>query len=229
MSNKKMSARQWMQSRSALAMWRSLPDDFPDRLSRLFAVACRRRIGPLLQKEVSRAAVEPAERSADEPIDESELDRVPREASESYENAMTDESGHHLPADAPTQAAIAASDTAIPNFRRLGVPDVLISAANASPLGDEEEDAAQATSLRDIVGDRSRKVSFDPARLAWGDRLVERLAEGIHGERAFDRMPILGDALEDAGCTDEAILAHCRGAGPHARGCWVIDLVLGRR
>jgi hypothetical protein len=55
------------------------------------------------------------------------------------------------------------------------------------------------------------------------------LARGIYAERAFDRMPILADALEDAGGTNEVILAHCRGPGPHVRGCWVVDLLLGKK
>src|SRR5207244_2679385 len=55
---------------------------------------------------------------------------------------------------------------------------------------------------------------------AWNDGTVVKLAQGIYHERAFDRLPMLADALEDAGCTDATILAHCRGPGPHARGCW---------
>ena len=54
------------------------------------------------------------------------------------------------------------------------------------------------------------------------------MAQAIDAERDFTRMPILGDALEDAGCTDEPILAHCRQPGIHTRGCWVVDLLLGR-
>ena len=54
------------------------------------------------------------------------------------------------------------------------------------------------------------------------------IAEGIYEERAFGRMPILHDALLAAGCDDENILAHCRGEGPHVRGCWVVDLLLGK-
>jgi hypothetical protein len=53
------------------------------------------------------------------------------------------------------------------------------------------------------------------------------LAVGIYEERAFGRLPILHDALPDAGCNDEDILAHCRSEGPHVRGCWVIDQILG--
>lgn len=54
------------------------------------------------------------------------------------------------------------------------------------------------------------------------------LAQGIYEDRAFDRLPFLLDALMDAGCDDEAILDHCRREGPHGRGCWVVDLVLGK-
>jgi hypothetical protein len=53
------------------------------------------------------------------------------------------------------------------------------------------------------------------------------LADAIYAERAFDRLPILADALEDAGCDSADPLAHCRGDGPHVRGCWVVDFVLG--
>jgi hypothetical protein len=57
---------------------------------------------------------------------------------------------------------------------------------------------------------------------------VTFLARMIYEERSFDQMPELADALEAAGCTDEDILAHCRGPGEHARGCWVVDLLLGK-
>jgi hypothetical protein len=55
------------------------------------------------------------------------------------------------------------------------------------------------------------------------------LAQAIYDDRAFDRLPILADALEEAGCTDADILNHCRRPGEHVRGCWAIDLVLGKR
>jgi hypothetical protein len=67
-----------------------------------------------------------------------------------------------------------------------------------------------------------------PAVLTWNDATVRRIAKGIYEERAFDRLPILADALLDAGCDDEDILAHCRGPGPHVRGCWVVDLILSK-
>jgi hypothetical protein len=56
---------------------------------------------------------------------------------------------------------------------------------------------------------------------------VLALARGIQRDQAFDRMPILADALQDAGCDDEAVLAHCREPREHVRGCWVVDLAMG--
>jgi hypothetical protein len=64
--------------------------------------------------------------------------------------------------------------------------------------------------------------------LTWNDRCVGKLAQAIYDEQAFDRLPILADALEEAGCTDADILNHCRSGGEHVRGCWVVDLVLGK-
>jgi hypothetical protein len=84
--------------------------------------------------------------------------------------------------------------------------------------------AVQADRLRDILGNPFRRSRFD-AR--WRTEDVIGLARGIDAGQAFDRLPLLGDALMDAGCNDEIILAHCRSAGPHVRGCWVVELALG--
>ncbi|HJZ55783.1 MAG TPA: hypothetical protein VKE74_12520 [Gemmataceae bacterium] len=77
----------------------------------------------------------------------------------------------------------------------------------------------------EFFGDIERTVALDPA---WLTSTVVQLAEGIYADRAFDRLPILADALQDAGCENPEILAHCRGPSPHARGCWVVDLLLGK-
>jgi hypothetical protein len=58
---------------------------------------------------------------------------------------------------------------------------------------------------------------------------VLHLATAIYEESAFDRLPILADALEEAGCTDVELLGHLRGPGPHVRGCWVVDLITGKK
>jgi hypothetical protein len=88
-----------------------------------------------------------------------------------------------------------------------------------------EEETAQAALLRDIFGNPFRPVSVEPM---WLSSTVQAMAASIYAERAFDRMPILADALEEAGCDNADILNHCRGPGPHVLGCWVVDLLLGK-
>jgi hypothetical protein len=80
--------------------------------------------------------------------------------------------------------------------------------------------------LREIFGNPFRPVTLDPTWLGWNGGLVPALAKEID-EGGFDRLPILADALEDAGCTDRAILDHCRQESEHVRGCWVVDSILG--
>ncbi len=77
--------------------------------------------------------------------------------------------------------------------------------------------------LRDIFGNPFRPVAFDPA---WRTPTAVTLARGIYDERAFERLPILADALQDAGCDNTDVITHCQHSGPHVRGCWVVDLVL---
>jgi hypothetical protein len=94
---------------------------------------------------------------------------------------------------------------------------------------DEAAGSTQGVYLRDIFGPLPfREVTLDPAWLAWNDGVVAKLAASIYEGRAFEQMPILADALEEAGCTDADILGHCRGPGPHARGCWLIDALLDK-
>jgi len=77
--------------------------------------------------------------------------------------------------------------------------------------------------MREIFGNPFHPVTADPA---WRTATVVSLATAIYDDRAFDRLPILADALEDAGCTNADILNHCRQPGEHVRGCWALDLLL---
>ncbi len=94
-------------------------------------------------------------------------------------------------------------------------PDCFLEPANHSLLS--------LVVVRDILGNPFRPLTLDPS---WLTSAVLLLARGIYDERAFDRMPILADALRDAGCDSPDILDHCRDPnGVHVRGCWVVDLV----
>ena len=79
-----------------------------------------------------------------------------------------------------------------------------------------------------VVEDREKWSVIERSTLLWHDHTIPRLAQAIYDERAFDRMPILADALEEAGCENEDILAHARSDAIHVRGCWVLDLLLGK-
>ena len=100
-------------------------------------------------------------------------------------------------------------------------------AARASPTEGQVRvhPVAQAALVRDVFGSPPRPAVLDPA---WLTSTVVQLAGGIYADRAFDRLPILADALQDAGCDDPNVLAHCHEGGPHVRGCWVVDLLTGR-
>jgi hypothetical protein len=98
-------------------------------------------------------------------------------------------------------------------------------AASRLAANSDVPDTFRASVLRCIFGNPFRRVAVDQT---WLSATVVALAQGVYEERAFDRLPILADALQDAGCTDEDVLAHCRSPEPHARGCWVVDLVLAK-
>jgi hypothetical protein len=96
------------------------------------------------------------------------------------------------------------------------------------------EAAAQAGLLRELTGPFPFRVRWPWQRRGlnvppeWLTSDVVLLARGMYAERALDRLPILADALQDVGCDNDEILSHCRADGPHVRGCWVVDLVLGK-
>jgi hypothetical protein len=172
------------------------------RKLRLFAVACSRRAWPRID-DLGRAAVELAEAFADGHADAQQL-RAAR-------LACTGSGGQSSWYAAVTDPAIAARNAAFSVLAGVTRPD--------------RERRAQADLLRDIFGDICRPVTFDPS---WQTAAVTALAERMYADREFGAMSDLGDALQDAGCEDAAVLEHCRGEGPHSRGCWVVDLVLGK-
>jgi hypothetical protein len=90
------------------------------------------------------------------------------------------------------------------------------------------ESARQSALLRHVVGNPFRPVAVEQFWLAWNNSTIPKLAQSIYEERAFDLLPILADALEEAGCTNADILNHCRQPGEHGRGCWVVDTILGK-
>jgi hypothetical protein len=188
------------------------------RKLRLFACWCCRRIWTELWDERSRKAVEMVEQF----VDGLATDEQRCAASFAAIDARNAIRGHLIRRMAAC-AAYAASDFEIEEAASEG--------ANALTWLEELGElsvarAEQARILHCICGNPFRQVTFNPT---WRTSDVMLLAQGIYEERAFERMPILADALQDAGCDNEDILSHCRDTStPHARGCWVVDLILGK-
>jgi hypothetical protein len=187
-----------------------------ERKDRLFAAAACRRIWHLLTDERSRMAVEAAEKAADGLLGKEELDTVCKVASRVY-----DESGS-------VAAYLAVVYATVPNHVRYFT--ILAAREATHDLEDRRKEyAAQVGLLRDIFGALPfRALTLPPAVKAWNDGCIVKLATAIYDERDFstERMGVLADALEEAGVTDQEVLAHLRVPGLHCRGCWAVDLCL---
>jgi hypothetical protein len=205
------------------------------RKLRLFGCACARRLWDAMIEPRSRRAVESAEQFADGEVDVNHLEAM-REAArlalhdievsgwavktagerERHQRQVRAAMTAFMVVSSPPDSGAYADE----NMRRtLGEGDTTAHQIWRSELRE------LSRLLRDIFGNPFRPVTVDPA---WLTSTVVQLAGGIYADRAFDRLPIMADALQDAGCDEAEILGHCRGPGPHVRGCWVVDLVLGK-
>jgi hypothetical protein len=205
------------------------------RKLRLFGCACCRRIWHLMADDRSRRAVEVSERFGDHAATEAERKEAAVAALDAREG---DRDPTHNPA---AHAAVWASNDAKSLYKTEGLvrwTAALAAMAERRAEGRELPNWNQAQGpdfvwqvdyLRDIVFNPFRLApQVEPAWLAVNDGAVRSLAEAIYEERAFDRLPILADALEEAGCTDAEVLNHCRAEGVHLRGCWLIDHLLAK-
>ncbi|AMV26990.1 hypothetical protein VT84_21490 [Gemmata sp. SH-PL17] len=119
------------------------------------------------------------------------------------------------------------------NSAQLGdcVEGFCLNDASLAPPPTDDQDATTARHLvradifRDIAGNPFKRAKFDKR---WRTQTAMLLARQMYESRDFSAMPILADALQDAGCSNTDVLNHCHGAGLHVRGCWVVDLVLGK-
>ena len=212
------------------------------RKARLLGCACVRRVWDLVLDDRTRRAVAVGERYADGAALEGELADAARAVEDHLRELQWDDS-RSAPQSKAAMAALGLCQTTVRGPGAL--PHGVLMASSAAGHRDyvrrfpepsrgsvqdffaceAPEKAAQCDLIRDIVPNPFRPVAFDPR---WRTADAVGLAAGIYEERAFDRLPLLGDALMDVGCDDEHLLAHCRSEGPHVRGCWAIDLVLGK-
>jgi hypothetical protein len=207
------------------------------RKLRLFAVACLRRVSFLFRDTRTRGWIDMIEQNADGLISDEEQDRLESTLADPPNEDLNcgDEQDMSQVGCARTALFFASDHKLIP-IETNNVAGWARDAANSLPrpiatwderriLHDEMETAVQVALLRDIFGNPFHPVRVDPS---WRTPTVTALAQTIYTDRAFDTMPILADALEEAGCTSDDILTHCRGGGDHVRGCWVVDLLLAK-
>jgi hypothetical protein len=209
------------------------------RKLRLFACACCRRAWHLLSDDV-RQALQTCEQYADGLADERQR-RQARSLARAAAEAVADRE-ESLPVSFAAYGVWSAAQATVIQAAwgaKLYASNALLhevlqargrdrSVAESRRIAGTllgEERRQQSRLLRECFGNPFRPVAIDPGWLTWHDATIPRLAQAIDGECAFDRLPILADALEDAGCTDPDILNHCRQPGDHLRGCWVLDLL----
>jgi hypothetical protein len=197
-ADRKFGEPEWEAATDAYALLHRGGKDLDDRKLRLFACACCRRLPILMEDDRNVRAIEVAEQYADGLVAKRELKKARKAAR-------------------------------IPWLTSFEPYDEAVLAINATrqflPARQQEHICSL---LRDLTGNPFRPVRFKPSWLRANGGAVQQLAQAIHAEQRWEEMPILGDALEDAGCVDPTILDHCRRPGEHAVGCWLIDAVLGR-
>jgi len=215
-----MTEEEWLTNLSVGVMLECVHTERYTRKHRLFAVACCRRVADVMTDN-GRKAVDAAELYADALIPKRQLHQAWKAVGTPTAEART---------HAAFAAQCASATTGLVGTARVAAQAVEAAgwrASSLSPGGARlEEQSAQADLLRDIFGNPFRPVVFDPS---WRSETAVALASAIYEERAFDRMPILADALQEAGCDHADVLTHCRDPKiTHVRGCWVIDLLLGK-
>jgi len=209
-----MTEAEWFACSDPAPMFRLVEESASRRQLRLFAVACCRSIWHLIIHEEARTVIEAAERYADRPTREMQLWSGP---------------GHFLPDHWPDnpatraawETAYAVAQVSASRARACAVDAVRASAGSGERLAEWRR---QSALIRCLFGTPFRRRDIN---LAWVTPTIKRMAELAYEERKFDDLPILADALEEAGCDNADILNHCRQPGEHARGCWVLDLILG--
>ncbi len=213
-----MTETDWLASHEPTRMWRHVQRSAAPRKVRLLCAGCARRALPPDPPPPLTDLLALVESLADHP--------APPDAT--YYRLMgavgemrVSESVTGRSRRAVMAVFYAAQQPARPGIH---VSDVFHEAAGAADDADVEY-AAQADLVRCVFGNTPKQVEFEGG---WRTEAVVGLARGMYESRDFGPMPVLADALEDAGCVDEDILTHCRGPEPHVRGCVVLDAILGK-
>ncbi len=205
-----------------------------DRKLRLFGVACCRRIWSLISNDGSRNSIETEERFQDGSASSAERSAA-RAVAQTACRIVSSCNSYREPRVFAIRAAYHVSSKGRVAVRHIADNAARARAVSTGPTDPwkiykraalHDEMLEQCGLLRDIFENPFRTLSFSPD---WCTSTAVALAAQMYESRDFGAMPILADALQDAGCDNADVLDHCRDANvPHVRGCWVVDLVLGR-
>jgi hypothetical protein len=207
-----MSEGEWNASQSPAQMLEFVFGKASRRKYRLFACACCRLIEDLLTDE-GNYVVQAAERFADGDLEEEELRAV---------WTMACDSGCEI----ATVAAVGSEASAWHVAHQAAFETARMAAAR-NFLDLPATQRRQCVLMRDLFGALLFRPIVPMPEWVAGTPLI--VARSIYEERRFETLPILADALEENGCTEAEVLEHLRGPGPHVRGCWAVDLILGRQ
>jgi hypothetical protein len=213
---------EWLACADPTRMLGCSPGRLSTRTLLLWQVACCRRMGTIVRSKWLRQAISVMEQVADGDLPYSSLRGYSRERWEAF--PALNHAGLWETAEA---VLVVVERPDYPSYASVSVVEAVTRVAHVAERAAvrETEQRGHCDLVRDIIGNPFRPVSFDPA---WRTETAVAVASQMYESRDFGAMPILADALQDAGCTSEDILNHCRGPGPHVRGCWVVDLVLGK-
>lgn len=207
-----MTEQEWTAGADPTRMLEFLAPKTQQRKLALFGVARCRRIACLSQDERALLAIDAAERYADRKAKIDEVRAACRHARE-------DAAGNARPLGHQVYAIAMLYNAA---FNALLVSEHALKAAPDQA----SEKALQCALLQEIFGNPFQRIRM---QTRWRTANVMQICEQIYAESSFDRLPSLADALAEAGCTDTRMLSHCRSAGPHVKGCWVVDLLLDKK
>jgi hypothetical protein len=221
-----MTEAEWLAATSPGEMLRYVDADAGGRQAYLFSAACLRRIWHLLPGPKSQSVAVALERRADGIGDWAAVEEA-REAAKEEGHAFETSERRHPRArrHSSVYAARAAAEWSPVFIAEIAAEAIASAHEGTADAISTPEERVQSVILRDIFGNPFRPVVFSPE---WRTDTAILLARGMYESRDFSAMPILADALQDTGCDHAEILSHCRGPGPHVRGCCVVDLVLGK-
>ena len=212
-----MRAKEWAACTQVDLMLKRLDAKKHRRKWVLFNCACCRRVWDKMPDDC-RAYVEAAERYALGAGLKKDLGPLRGRVHEAFNNSLR----------WPDRASAAQAAMTVTNATRFCAWNAASAAGAKGRVAHRRERHAQADLLREVMGNLYRAVAVEPAWLTWNGGAVPKMAQAVLAEARFSDLPILADALEEAGCTDAGLLGHLRGPGPHVRGCWAVDLLLGK-